>query len=398
MCLMIMRMRLNSTSARAGLIGALFLAAVLAVPAQTIVMPQIADGGGWQTTIVVSNTTSTTATAALAFYQDSTGGGTQSWSLPLLESISLQNLSLPGGGTIFLHTPGTAATTSQGWGSLQASAGVVCYAIYTYRTAGHQDQDATASGVASASRILVPYDNTNGLVTAIAVVNPTAASETISVSFQSQTGAILTGSLPAMPPNGHSAFVLPTQFPGTAGDHGLAEFSTASGSLSIIALRANPTLAFTSAPVYTESGSPIIGALPPAAAAFNSLTASVTFSPTGSSPSTLTITLTPDPGASTYTAALPTSTTFINGVASNQGQTFTFNTLGNTSNLFHPTGGAQLNATSGALTLTLKQTSAQSGQATGTVSGTLSITGAVVLAGSTTVSGPITGTYTATLP
>jgi hypothetical protein len=214
---MIMRMRLNSTSPwlRGGLIGACFLAAVLAIPAQTIVMPQIADGGGWQTTIVVSNTTSSTASASLSFYQDTTGGATQSWSLPLIESISTQNLSLAGGGTIFLHTPGTAATTSQGWGSLQASSGVVGYAIYTYRAAGHQDQDATAPGVASASRILVPYDNTNGLVTAIAVVNPTATSETVSVSFQSETGGIVTGSLPTLPPNGHSAFVLPTQFPGT---------------------------------------------------------------------------------------------------------------------------------------------------------------------------------------
>src|SRR5690348_16775945 len=162
--------------------------------AQTVVMPQIADGGGWQTTIVLTNTTSSTVSAGLSFYQETTGGATQSWILPLIEGISTQNLSLAGGGSMFLHTPGTAATTSQGWGSLQASSGVVCYAIYTYRTPGHQDQDATASGVASASRILVPYDNTNGLVTAIAVVNPTAASETISVSFQSQTGAILTGS------------------------------------------------------------------------------------------------------------------------------------------------------------------------------------------------------------
>src|SRR5690348_1930108 len=306
---MIMRMRvnLNRRWVRVGLIGACFLAAVLAIPAQTIVMPQIADGGGWQTTIVVSNTTSSTASASLSFYQDTTGGATQSWSLPLIESISTQNLSLAGGGTIFLHTPGTAATTSQGWGLLQASSGVVGYGIYTYRSAGHQDQDATAPGVASASRILVPYDNTNGLVTAIAVVNPTAASETVLVSFQSETGGIVTGPLPTLPPNGHSAFVLPTQFPGTAGDHGLAEFVTATGSLSIIALRANPTLAFTSAPVYNQTGPAIIGAPPAAIAAFSSLTASVNFTPTGSSASTMNITLTPDAGTSTYTAALPTA-------------------------------------------------------------------------------------------
>ncbi|HLK47313.1 MAG TPA: hypothetical protein VKT49_04210 [Bryobacteraceae bacterium] len=387
----------SSRAARACFFAVLLLAAAPAMRAQTVVMPQIVDGGGWQTTIVVSNNTASTAAAALSFFQETTGGATQSWNLPLLESVSLQNLSLPGGGTIFLHTPGTAAANSQGWGSLQASSGVVCYAIYTYRTAGHQDQDATAPGVASAGRILVPYDNTNGLVTAIAIVNPTAASETISVSFQSESGAILTGSLPTLPPNGHSAFVLPTQFPRTAGDHGLAEFSSATGSLSIIALRANPTLAFTSAPVYNQSGAPIIGALPSAVAAFSSLTASVTFAPAGSSPSTLTIKLTPDKGASTYTAVLPSSTTFLSGAVSNQGQTFTFDMLSPDGDIFAPTGGSQLNATGGTLTFTLAQKSVQGGQATGTISGNLSITGAVVLVGSVTVSGPITGTYTATL-
>jgi hypothetical protein len=110
------------------------------------------------------------------------------------------------------------------------------------------------------------------------------------------------------------------------------------------------------------------------------------------------ITLTPDPGASTYTAALPTATTFINGAVSNKGQTFTFNTLQAGGNIFHPTGGAQLTVSSGALSFTLTQTSAQGGQGTGTISGNLTITGTGLLGGSNiTVSGPISGTYTATL-
>jgi hypothetical protein len=240
---------------------------------------------------------------------------------------------------------------------------------------------------------MMPFDNSSGLVTAIAVVNPTAASETVSVNFQTDTGSIITGSLPALPAQGHNAFVLPTQFPAISGKRGLAEFSTATGSLSIIALRANPTLAFTSAPVYSQTGSPIIGGPPPLIAPFTSLTATATFKPAGYAQGTVSFTLTPNAGASTYTAAVSSATTFINGTVSNQGQTFTFNSLQPGFNQF--AGGIQLTATSGSMTFTLTQTSVQGGQASGTLTGTLTITGSGILGGVITASGPITGTYTA---
>jgi hypothetical protein len=65
--------------------------------------------------------------------------------------------------------------------------------------------------------------------------------------------------LPNLPGNGHMAFILPQQFPATSGNRGLAEFYSANGSLAIIALRANGTGAFTSAPVYVQAGPPVIG-------------------------------------------------------------------------------------------------------------------------------------------
>jgi hypothetical protein len=51
---------------------------------------------------------------------------------------------------------------------------------------------------------------------------------------------------------------MPQQFAGTANQSGLAEFYVSSGTISIIALRANPTGAVTSAPVFFETGTPII--------------------------------------------------------------------------------------------------------------------------------------------
>jgi hypothetical protein len=230
--------------------------------AQLLVIPQVADGGGWKSTLVLTNTTAVAINQfSLTFLKDVPGvpGATGPWSPTFVEG-SLPN-SIPAGSSVFLHTPGTGAL-AQGWAQVQATAGVEAYVIYTY-TAGGRDQDATAPAVSSAPRILVPFDNTNGLVTALAVVNPNPLPLTIAVNFKlsGAAGTLVPGNQIQLPSNGQVAFLLPSQTPGTAKVSGLAEFysMTPSGAnFSIIALRANPTGGFTSLETYSESGSPII--------------------------------------------------------------------------------------------------------------------------------------------
>jgi hypothetical protein len=223
--------------------------------AQIQVIPQVADGGGWKSTVVLVNTTATETTALLTFFKDTTAGATESWAPPFLEGSST-SINIPAGSAVFLHTSGSAAAVSQGWGQLVAGSGVVAYVIYTFTTGGRA-QDATAPAVSASTRILVPFDNTNQLVTALAVVNPNAGSLSISVNFNTSSG-VSTAALPTIPAQGQMAFLMPSQFSGTTGKSGLAEFYATSGSFAIIALRANPTGGFTSAPVFPENGAPII--------------------------------------------------------------------------------------------------------------------------------------------
>jgi hypothetical protein len=122
------------------LVLTVFLTALAFGQPQTQIIPQVADGGNWQTTIVLTNTTTTAQSAALTFYQETTSGATQTWNLALMEATS-QNVSVPGGATVFLHTPGTGAVTSVGWGQIVALAGVDAYAIFTQRVPGRTDQD-----------------------------------------------------------------------------------------------------------------------------------------------------------------------------------------------------------------------------------------------------------------
>lgn len=230
--------------------------------AQTLTIPHVVDGGGWQTTIVLTNSATAPASATLIFNSDTTGGGTQPWTPPFVETSSTTGLVLISGSSLFLHTTGTAAALTEGWAELDADAGIVAYVVFTYRLPGQQDDEGTAPAVAATNRILVPYDDSSGFVTGIAIVNPTAMAQDIAVGFQTTTGAVAFGTLPTVPPQGHMAFVLSQQFPIIAGHAGLAEFYSATGNLSMIALRFNPTLSFTAAPVYFQTGPPLITAPP----------------------------------------------------------------------------------------------------------------------------------------
>jgi hypothetical protein len=230
--------------------------------AQTLIIPDVVDGGGWQSTIVLTNSSTATATATLIFHSATSGGSTQPWTPTFLETSSTSGLALISGSSMFLHTPGTAATLTQGWAEVDADAGIVAYTIFTNRVPGHQDQDSTAPAVNATNRILVPYDDADGFVSAIAIVNPTATPQTVSVGFQTTDGLIATDALPTLPAMGQMTFVLSQQFPEILGHLGLAEFYSATGNLSMIAFRFNPTQSSASMPVFFETGPPLIQAPP----------------------------------------------------------------------------------------------------------------------------------------
>jgi hypothetical protein len=221
-----------------------------------LLIPQVVDGGAWQTTFGVTNTNATTATATLRFHQQTdTTGDTQGWTPPLLEAVSTQNMQLAPGATIFLHTPGTAPTLTEGFAELIAGAGVLGYAIFTQRIPGRTDQDATAMAAAPGGRILVPFDNSGLFVTAIAVVNASGSTETLSATLRLASGSIAESPL-SIPALGHAVYVAPTAFPNSSGLRGTLDLSCSTGTFSVIGLRFNPTGAFTTLPVYVVNALP----------------------------------------------------------------------------------------------------------------------------------------------
>ncbi len=190
-----------------------FIVLTPAASAQTLVIPQIADGNGWQTELVLTNTGATATTVSLSFFQSTANGVTQSWTPAFLETSVLQNIPVPAASTVFLHTPGTAASLSEGWAQLQTGPAVSAYAIFTETVPGRQNQDGTALAAPSVSRMLVPFENTNGFVTSIAIVNTTGAPESVAVAMQPGSGAAAQLPRSRCRPMGTSRSRCPSNFP-----------------------------------------------------------------------------------------------------------------------------------------------------------------------------------------
>jgi hypothetical protein len=227
--------------------------------AQTLI-PQIVDGGGWQTTIVLINTSSNPAQANMTFYQETGGGATAPW-IPFFIDATTTQFTLAGGETVIIHTAGTATTTTVGWASIQGDIPVGVYAIFSQTAPGLPNQDGSALASAASSGVLVPYDNTHGFVTAIAIANTGATPVIINVGLKNTFSAGLVPSpMPiTLPPLGHTSFNMPQQYLPTSNQIGTAEFSTSGGSISVLALRFDPTGSFASTPVFPESGGSILG-------------------------------------------------------------------------------------------------------------------------------------------
>jgi hypothetical protein len=226
------------------------------------IISRIADGGAWHTGFVGTNTTFGPLSGSLACAQDIAGGGgaTQPWQLPLASGSLPRSFVLPPGGTLFLATTGAAASTSTGWCQYNGDPGLNLYAIFTQSVTGRPDQDVTSPAQTQDQNALIPFDDTTGLVSTAAVVNPTNSPIVISPYIRiNPSGTVSAGTPFTLPANGHMAFTLPSQFSVTAGAQGLLDLYTAGGAITALALRFNQSGGIAGGQVTIQSGSDVFG-------------------------------------------------------------------------------------------------------------------------------------------
>lgn len=159
---------------------------------------------------------------------------------------------------------GTASSATVGWGEVLWATGsgavIFAYSVFTQRVPGRGAQEETAEAIPLIDgRYLVPFDDTGGAVTAIAIANASnsVVSQSVSVGVRTADGGVTQLPPITVPTLGHMSFAFPAQFPSTANQRGLAEFATDSLGIAIIALQFDAG-AFTTVPVYAVSGPPII--------------------------------------------------------------------------------------------------------------------------------------------
>ncbi len=222
-------------------------------------MPHVVADGGWTTTFTLVNKSSSPVETLPTFLSDSGG--------PLLLFFTLPQF--PAAGTLFsamidqtlganasfvVDASGPATTPFvEGSAQITAAGSVDGFAIFHFDPS--EQEAAVPLETRNASSYILAFDNTNGVLTGVAVENISTSAAVIPVILRDDTGAqVGTGSV-SLPPSGHTSFVLATQFPVTANLRGTVELDTPSGGqMGVLGIRYTPLGTITTIPALANVG------------------------------------------------------------------------------------------------------------------------------------------------
>ncbi len=231
-------------------------------------MAHLAAEENWTTTFTLVNKSAASTTARLNLFGDAvdpSGNG------PLAVPLAFPQQTNPAGPLLAASFDRTVAANASlivttagpqtppvlvGSAQLAASGTVDGFAIF------HQivtTQEAVVPmETRNANSYLLAFDNTNDLVLGVALENISGQNAVIPVIIRDDTGAVISmpGTTLSLGGNGHTAFVLSTQYSVTANIRGTIEFDTpAGGRISVLGLRFTPpNNALTTIPALANVG------------------------------------------------------------------------------------------------------------------------------------------------
>ncbi len=227
-------------------------------------MPHLAAEGGWNTTFTLANKSSSPAETVVSLFADD---GTalalpltfpqQASSGPSTEASVDQ--SLAGNALLIVDASGPANVPySEGAAQLEATDAVDGFAIFHFDPS--QQEAVVPMETRNAPSYLLAFDNTNTVLTGVAMENVSASAASIPVIIRDDTGTLVaTGSIP-LPGNSHTSFVLSTELSATANIRGTIEFDTPGfgsatpGRISVLGIRYTPPGTLTTIPALAGVG------------------------------------------------------------------------------------------------------------------------------------------------
>lgn len=213
-------------------------------------IPQVADGGEFRTAITLVNNDAATANVRLRFWQDDgTAGATKPWTVAFTTGENPDNLTIAPGTSITLETNGASPTVQQGWAEVVTEQWVTGFAVFRQSVAGRSAQEAAVPvNVSTPLRYLLPFDNSGGFTTSMAIANLSDfVAAQVNFTFRDNQGQrLLQAALPDLPVRGHRAFRLVDLWPDLEGKRGTLEVSSLSGEVTVLGLRFSSGGAFTS--------------------------------------------------------------------------------------------------------------------------------------------------------
>ena len=249
----------------------LLLALVLVVPAHAAepdavrkaqlnnarVFPFFAAGGGWESTITLQNVFESGIGYTLRFHGVNGQPAQVSFRSPdgrvtLADTIQGQ-LNDDSAVTYVLVDAGGLQT---GWATLEYDGESRIAGMLTFRQRVSGRPDFESSVILSRddeTRVYVPFDNTQGYATTLAVTNPSTTDNTdLTIRFWDPSGSEIITRTVRLSAGTTTSFSLPQQYPELAGKAGQFRIEGSGGKLSTIALRFNPSGAFSTVPVASR--------------------------------------------------------------------------------------------------------------------------------------------------
>ena len=225
----------------------------LRVVSNDLIVPEVVDGGSWNTVITLVNTDAVPAAFTVKFWQQN--GTAMSVSLDGIGTVSSYSDKIPVGGTRILNTTGLGSTVSTGWAQVLIQNSVGGTAILRQLGTSGNSEVAIPIAALTGKSFTLPFDNGAGFETGLALINTGSSDSTIAVGVCDEDGNQIASDLITLPAHGSQAFFLRDKYPQLSNRRGEVKYHSSKADISAAALQFSPGGAFTwFQPVFPGSG------------------------------------------------------------------------------------------------------------------------------------------------